>query len=342
MSGWFLRGLALAAALSAWAPAGTILPVWEKTYTAFDLELDLYYSSIDFYITPFGNTNKGPPMAEADIYRELLRHFFFPRAIVLEASFYPLAWSGMMVRTFAYSTYTNLQWGSFNLVKSLTLTYREPWAFSLFIGNFLRFKPGPGFAKGDAPPASESGNLEGFFAVTGNEVKSEGMAYSGAVLTFGDTMLIQNRLFPFPWLEAQIKLKGDVKSVYRNLTWNFEFGYRHVLSPQNLIEDLLWVRARRERIDFASRKFSLLLNTLVDARIDKGLGNNQYWKFQFIVGKAFPLVKPSAADAKKNPAAITLSVGFTAAINSPYDGKNLNNLDPPDPFHLLLTPGIRF
>ncbi|MBL8993909.1 MAG: hypothetical protein JNM63_11250, partial [Spirochaetia bacterium] len=55
--GSLLAGVFLFALIGA-APlfAGAVLSIYEAPHTALDTELDPYYTSLDFYIFPFGST----------------------------------------------------------------------------------------------------------------------------------------------------------------------------------------------------------------------------------------------------------------------------------------------
>lgn len=324
-----------------WLPAG-IIPIYEAKYTSLDLELDPYYSCLDFYITPFGRTNNGAAWSESVLYRELTKRFFFPRTIALEASFYPLGWGGAMIRGQAFDVYSNLQWGTFNLVKALTLTQKEPWAFSLFIGNAIRFRPGKETEKQLTHDTPTNGALSDFYKVSGDENRAEGVAYSGAVFTTGNILLIQNRAVEAWWLEAELKIKGDVSTLFRKLQWNFELGYRHTFTTTPIIDDIIWVGAKRDRIDFANTKMELLRNTRFEVRLDKGLSDEGYWKLTALIGKSWPLVKASAARPKDRRVALTLAVGFAATWGSPYLSAGMRRVDPTEAFHWLIQPGIKF
>lgn len=327
--------------LAGTAHAG-IFSIYETQVTSMDLELDPYFFRLDFYITPFGRTNVGAAWGEEVMYRELLRRFLYPKTLGFEVAFHPMGWAGAMIRGQAYDVYTNLQWGTFNLVKALTLVQKEPWSASFFIGNAFRFRPGKELEKEMAPETNAAERLSDFFQVTGDDNRAEGLAASGLTVTAGNMLLIQNRAVEAWWLETSLKVRGNVATVFRKLHWNFDIGWRHTFTPVPIIDDTLWISAKRDRVDFASSALSILKNTRFDIRVDKGLSDWSYWKLTFLLGKSFPIIKATAARPKDRRVAFTLTFGFAATWGSPYVHEGMRRVDPTDPFHWIVMPTIRF
>lgn len=131
-------------------------------------------------------------------------------------------------------------------------------------------------------------------------------------------------------MERELKCRGRLSTTQKILDLQFKLGYRHVFSPD--IEDNIYFGFIRDYSDLASPMWSLR-NARVEFQVDKGLGDNNFWRWTFLVGKNFPM--------KKAKAAFSLSVDIVAQINNPYNG-TLASLDEPSHISFLMRPGLKF
>ncbi len=313
--------------------AGVVLPIFENRFHAMDFELDAYYSSLDYYLTPFGETNTEVSLKEEQIYKEFLNRFLVPHSIILEASGYPLAAGGGLTRKYLPTVYQAAQFTSnFNIIKSLTITYKEPYAFTLFLGNYIKFKPNRELVDDTNTTAVKS-----FFKE--EAPKTTGLAYAGLSFTFGPTFMINNNFIDYPWLESQINLKGTLATTEKKLRWNFKVGYRHTFGfvsndvTRPIVEGVAFISLSRDRVDFNSQRFSLVNNTRYEFRMDKGIGDNNFWRFTFMFGKNFPI--------KGARLAPSIAIGTEININSPYDSR-LTGLESQSLISFIIQPGIKF
>ena len=110
-----------------------------------EYELDAYYSNIGLYINL---TDEPIPDAgekeEFEIYRDLLYSSYIPRFIVLEAAVFPMPNLGVYLKDDANDFYKSADiYSDLNIVKAVTAGFEEPYAFSVFLGNVMKFtKPG--------------------------------------------------------------------------------------------------------------------------------------------------------------------------------------------------------
>lgn len=114
----------------------------EEKFRRFTIEyeLDAYYSSLGLYINlwdePIKNAGK---KKELLIYRDLLLDSYIPRFIVLESSIFPMPCLGVIHKEHGRNSYDKADLNGFNIVKAITSGFEEPYAFSLFIGNVVKF-----------------------------------------------------------------------------------------------------------------------------------------------------------------------------------------------------------
>jgi len=250
---------------------------------------DAYYCSAGFYFS----LTKSPiehfsAERERDLYKYLLKRFFFPRILVIEGGAYPLPVAGAALRHYAYSAYNRMQYRNIHFVQSLTysIDFPEPWTVSLFLGNVVKFTE------------------------TGREVQGRG--YTGLLLSYGNYHIKDNILIKDHWLEGETKLKGDKRIPAQRINWSYRLGGRLHMHPE--IRDLVYFSFVRDRSDFVEQRFNIFKNTNFAFRGD----------FAF---EPFSLIRLSAEVGKKYPAKIGrkktilgFSFGIKMDINNPYLG----------------------
>jgi len=198
--------LIAAAALCLVATLGTAAPALgaAEKKTTVEVELDPYYASVGVY-----NSLTGKPIPhlgvvpEIDIYRDLIKNFYKPRTLVLEASLNPLPYAGALIRKHQPSFYEHMKISdNLNAVEALTTGFEDPWALSLFFGNVVTFE-------------SVNRSLQG---------KRTG--YSGLLLNAGNKHIKNNLLIRDNWFEMEGKLKGEQYLADRTLRWSFRGGLK--------------------------------------------------------------------------------------------------------------------
>ncbi len=310
---------ALALSISRPLFGGAILSIYEAPHTALDLELDPYYSTIDFFIYPFASSNKKTPVEQKKVFGELLKTSFLPRVIAFELSVNPLPVLAGILGTAAptaYSAITPPAPSPLNWIKWLTAKYEEPYAASIFLGNVVRYQ-------GEKPLFTD--------AASG---KPDGRIQSGLLVSFSPHHLFNNIFVPGVWFETELRFRDRQRTKNKSAEWDFRLGARFSLEPQ--IEHTVFASAAFERRDFFSPKFLLVENTRLSFRFDKGLGSatgaNNFWRFGLTVEKSFPL--------KNSKFAFTFPLGIVVNINSPYAAGAAWGAQ--DPFGILFMPGFKF
>lgn len=140
----------------------------------WDYTLDSYYTSggmiINFTEKPIPNLGEE---SEGKVYQHLLTKPFVPRYAVLEASVNPMPVAGVVIRENANDVYQRAQVGgeSFNLIRSATRGFQEPYAVSLFLGNVVRYRP---LAR--TPEEREQNKASGY---------QSSLGYSGYLVSYG-------------------------------------------------------------------------------------------------------------------------------------------------------------
>jgi len=274
-----------------------------------ELEFDPYYSDVALY---YGFTKRPIPyLGEQDeltIYRTLLYDSPLPRFLTLEASVYPLPVLGVYIKKNHPKFYDSANISEdANLIQSITSGFEEPYAFSVFLGNVVSFKP----------------------KSAGKECQGKG--YSGYLISAGDYHIKDSELVKDKWLEVEWKIKGDRIVPERKMRWSFRIGgifHRH---PE--IKDVLYLSLYRDRIDYESRRFSLFKNTEFEYRFDIDKKNWEIIRHFFLGGKSFPLGK-----SKK---VFKLRLGFLWEGSQKYTG-SLRRIKSGEAFRILFRPNIEF
>jgi hypothetical protein len=273
-----------------------------------EVQFDPYYSSAGLSIsltgTPVPELGK---TSESEIYTRLIRNFYKPRFMVLEASFNPMPYAGTLVRRTWPHLYGDAELSeSFNLVKAVTAGFEEPWALSLFFGNVLNFRS----AKG------------GFSKRTG---------YSGILFDFGDYHIKDNVLVQDRWMQAEGKLKGDQFLDDRTLKWSFRGGLKIHDHPG--VTDSVFLGFRRSRTDFAEADNFWLHNSGFDLRVDFDSRTLSPISHYLILEKKFPL---------RNKRALCLGAGFVWTSDKKYSGRLAGSSGDPSGFSFVLRPNLEF
>lgn len=281
--------------------------------TTFEVELDPYYSAVGVY-----NSLTGSPIphlrvrSEAEIYRELIRKFYHPRTLVVEASLNPLPYAGTLLRRHQPGLYEKAQWSSnFNAVQAVTAGFEEPWALSFFLGNVVSF---------DTINKPFQGKRNG---------------YSGLLLDMGTHHIKNNVLVRDRWLQLEGKLKGEQILADRSLRWSFRGGMK--FHGDSHIADSFFLGFRRSRTDFKERGNFWLLNSGFEYASDFSQRKLEPIRHYFVVDKKFP--------ARNSRRAFTLGIGFVWTADKKYSGPLSNSAEgarTPNTLQFILRPNLEF
>ncbi|MGA2090226.1 MAG: hypothetical protein ABSH12_02035 [Endomicrobiales bacterium] len=272
-----------------------------------EIELDPYYSDIDYYVP----LTQKPIIClteqnEWKIYRSLLLDPV-PRFLVFETSVNPMPCLGVFILKNEPAVYQRATVSpSLNLVQALTAGFEEPYAYSVFWGNVVSFRPQ-------------------------GSTNYVGKGYIGLLLSIGEYNIDNNELIEDQWFEAELKFKGDRDAPESKMSWSFRLGMRHNGNVD--INDTAYFAVRRDRIDVNDYSFSLLKNIgyeySIDIAKDTGRPIRQYIRF----GKKFPL--------RNSKTAFSLDLGLLWQGQDEYNGPlRFTNIG--DTFQILIQPNISF
>lgn len=281
--------------------------------TTVEIELDPYYSAVGVY-----NSLTGKPIPhlsvknEAEIYRELITHFYRPRTLIIEASLNPLPYAGTLIRRHQPGFYDDMRWTSnLNVVQAVTAGFEEPWALSVFLGNVVSF---------DTINKSFKGKRNG---------------YSGMLLDLGTHHIKDNVLIRDNWLQLEGKLKGEQILADRSLRWSFRGGMK--FHENRYISDSFFVGFRRSRTDFKEKGSFWLNNSGFEYTSDFSQKKLEPLRHYLVVDKKFP--------AKKSRMAFTLGLGFVWTADKKYSGplsSSAAGTKTPNSFQFILRPNLEF
>ena len=288
-------------------PATSENPSQEQNIIDFEVEWDAYYSSA---AAIFSLTDEPVPdvgtQSEFEVYKGLIKRSFLPRFILFEASINPMPCAGVFIRKNYKDFYKIFDIGDdFNLIKSMTAGFEEPYAFSFFMGNVVRFsKPGEK-------------------RVTGNN------GYIGFLVSAGDHHIKDNVLINDHWYEVEGKIKGDRKYSTSEHNWSFRLGTKVHGNPY--IADVYYFALRRSRVNFEASPTDWFENSGIEYKLDIERDTWDIVQQKLLVDRKWPF---------KNKLAFTLTIGLIRKYNRKYSGELED--DNPSRFEVVLIPNIQF
>ncbi len=231
----------------------------------YDYELDIYYSNVSAFINldRDNNVTDATNYTEKQIYTKLIKHTFSPNIFLVEASFHPMSWAGVWYRENYPNQYDRASINNFNLVKTLTAGWEEPYSLSFFVGRMLIFR-------------NEKSRHIG-----------SNRAYMGYLLTIGNKSIKDNLSYHDNWQNVEFKLKGTRELEEKDLDWSFRIGYRHHNNPDFV--NTLYIGARRSSVDFKKSLWSIRYNSAFETLVEVSAATFKLTKAEFIVEKKWPL-----------------------------------------------------
>lgn len=257
----------------------------------YELELDPYYTAASVTL-PFeaARSTVSLDRAEHETYRHMLGQAFIPRFALLEASVNPLPVGSVLFRRSAESTYRKAKISpTANVVESIMAGFEEPYAVALFVGNVVDF-------------------TEGKKTIRGHKRKG----YVGYLLSYGNYHILESQLIPDSWMEGEAKIKGDMVTESRKMSWSFRAGTKVHSSPE--IADTVYLGLRRDRIDYKKGPFSFLLSSGIAYRVDFRSGDFKPLSHFLLVEKNMPF-KTSTREM-----VFSLGVGLQVLSKEKYSG----------------------
>ncbi|MBW1989893.1 MAG: hypothetical protein JRI97_10155 [Deltaproteobacteria bacterium] len=278
---------------------------------SIEYELDPYYSNV-YFLYNFADEDI-PDLGsspEYRIYSYLLANSYKPRCLVLETSVYPLPILGVGIRENEPDLYEELTVNeNLNLVRAVTLGFEEPYAFSLFLGNVVRFtQPGHG-------------------------VNYANKGYTGYLVSVGQYHIKDNELIEDDWVEMEAKIKGDRDFECRKLTYSFRVGAK--FHGNDDIRDVGYVSFRRSDLDYEAPFCSLFKNSGFEYTFDFSIRTGRQMAHYFVADKKLPMVH----------AGLVLEVGFLWESEDKYTGELARDEDEQlsgGSFQFLVQPKIAF
>lgn len=230
----------------------------------YDYEVDLYYTNISAYIDLESDRNitDGSEIPEGKLYKHLFLNTFSPNVFLVEFAVHPMNYAGTLFRTHNEDLYTTENRQNFNLVKSMTAGFEEPYSLSFFLGRMMLFQK-----KNTNRPGSNR-------------------AYMGYLFTIGDKSIKDNKSYNDKWFNFEVKLKGTRDKKESDLDWSFRLGTRYHDNP-NFV-DTMYIGARRKSIDYKKSFLSFIDNTAYSAMLAVSTATFELTEAEVMIDKFYP------------------------------------------------------
>lgn len=286
-----------------------IVTVYAQDLIEFDYELDAYYSNVSAFIDLDKNRTviNGNDLSEAQIYTNLLYHALKPNIFLVEASIYPMPVFGVYFRKNHEHIYDQARIDDFNIVKSLTAGFEEPYALSFFIGRMM------------------------VFSKKNKTHVGKNRAYMGVLLSIGDKTIKDNKLYNNKWYEVELKLKGTREKEDSDLDWSFRVGSR--IHTNEYFVDSLYLGMRRSSIDYKKKRFSFVYNSAYTTLIEFNKQTLEPIKVEILLEKKFPL-------SMTQKMVFGLEVGYLYVSADRFRG--ILQTTGVDNHQLILRPNLKF
>ncbi|MBN1352351.1 hypothetical protein JXJ21_23340 [candidate division KSB1 bacterium] len=219
------------------------------------------------------------PDRELEIFRHILREIYLPKYILLQLTLYPLSTLSSFLETDHATTFNQFEiYDGFNVLRSLSADFEEPYAASVFLGNIIGFKY-EGKESNTDTTAGRSPQV--------NSILS-GVLFSGGHWHIQDNIRIQDE-----WLEILFLLTGQLNvRDMRNVVWDLRAGYR--LHRNRLVTDVAVISVLREHTEWEYRGLSPFRNSYFQTAFYLPIGseaaNRPLFTRQLLVfGKKVPM-----------------------------------------------------
>lgn len=274
----------------------------------YDYELDLYYTNVSAYIDLDRDKNitNGSKLSETQLYRKLFANSFSPNIFLVEFAAHPMNYIGMEYRKKNEELYTYENRQNFNIVKTMTAGFEEPYSVSFFLGRMMVFKKAH---------TDRIGNNR---------------AYMGYLFTIGDRTIKDNQAYPDKWLAFEIKLKGTRDKKSTDLDWSFRLGTR--IHQKDEFVDTIYVGARRKRIDYNKSMFSFVNNTAYTITLAACASTFELTEAEMIIDKFYPTGNDSLS--------VGFGIGYLYTSDNKYQG--ILRDDAVDNHQIIFRPNVKY
>ena len=285
------------------------LSIFAEDLVEFDYELDAYYSNVSAFIDLDRDKNitDGSEFIESKLYKNLILNSLSPNIFLLEMAVHPMALSGLYFRKNHNARYEDSKIDDFNLVKSITAGFEEPYSLSFFVGRMMVFKKKDGSHIG------------------------KNRAYIGYLVTIGDYTIKDNYAHKDYWVNVEFKLKGTREKEIEDLDWSFRVGGRFH-SNRNFV-DTFYLGARRKSIDYKESVFSFVYNSAFSSMVAFDKKKFQLTEAEFVLEKSFPI-------SWSDKMSFSLGLGYLYYGNNKYNGVLKD--DGVDNHQLIIRPNFKW
>jgi len=285
-----------------------LIQVFGEDLIEYDYEVDLYYTNVSAYIDLDRDKEitDGSEFEEEKLYKHLFLNSFSPNIFLVEFAIHPMNYVGIEYRKRNEDLYTPQKRQDFNIVKTMTASFEEPYSVSFFLGRMMVFKK---------KNTDRVGNNR---------------AYMGYLFTIGSQSIKDNRAYNDKWLAFEIKLKGTRDKQSSDLDWSFRLGTR--LHEKVEFVDTFYVGARRKRIDYNKSMFSFINNTAYSATLSVSASTFELTEAEVIIDKFYPTGYDS------------LTLGFGVGYMYTSDNKYLGFLrdETVDNHQIIFRPNFKY
>jgi len=231
----------------------------------YDYELDAYYSNVSLFLDleTDKNITDASSYSETKIYKDLFLNSLSPNIFLLEASIHPMGIAGLSFRQNYEELYDKSNIKDFNLVKSITAGFEEPYSLSFFVGRMVVFKN------------KKSDHI------------GKNRAYMGYLVSIGDYSIKDNLAHWDRWVNFEFKLKGTRENERRDLDWSFRVGA--LVHENKEFVNSIFVGARRSSIDYKKSVWSLLHNSAFSTMLAMSSETFELTEAEIMLEKKWPL-----------------------------------------------------
>ncbi|EDZ62412.1 hypothetical protein SMGD1_0615 [Sulfurimonas gotlandica GD1] len=275
----------------------------------YDYEVDAYYSNVSAFIDldRDNNITDAISFSETQIYTDLILNTLNPNIFLLEAAVHPMGIGGLYFRQNHEDMYEKAKVQNFNLVKSVTAGFEEPYSLSFFIGRMMVFKN---------KKEDHIGNNR---------------AYIGYLVTIGDYSIKDNLAHYDKWYNLEFKLKGTRNKEDRDLDWSFRVGSR--IHQNSDFENSLYIGARRSSIDYKKSAWSFVYNSAFSVMAAVNAKTLHLSEMELILEKKWPL-------SWSEKVSFGLGIGYLYNSGDKYSGALKE--EGIDNHQLILRPNLKW
>ncbi|HDP97584.1 MAG TPA: hypothetical protein ENN22_00160 [bacterium] len=210
---------------------------------------------------------------ESEIISLFSKNFLSPKFMLLQSTFYQLSALSSYLETDHPSIFNRFNtYFDINLIRSIGAGYKEPYAFTLFLGNSLFLS----YNESDQP----------------GKRKQSGSALAGFAFNAGFHNILDNIYVTGFWYQPELVFVGKLhEPERRRISWDFRLGTK--INRSHLVRDVIVFSVERNHSSYQPADWSFFDNSLLKYRlyIPTSFSDNPPWStYQyFIYAKKFPI-----------------------------------------------------